>query len=319
MNRIVRSMMMAGTLTLGAMAADKQIVFIAGDRSHGSGEHEFNAGCLLLAKALNEQSGLGVHATVVRSDWPTKDRSVLEKADGVVIYCDASSAISGEWEYLDGLAQQGKGLMFMHYAVHPAKPDADRWQRHWVGATMEDNYSVNPHWVAKLQVDEDHPIARGLPKDFEAFDEFYYNMRFQEDREKVMDLVTAVPSRERMRRYINMWDWHGAEGMGKEQTLMWGVQRDDGGRGVGFVGGHYHKNWALDRFRTVVLNAIVWVSGMDVPEGGVKSLPVSEDQLNENLDIYPGQENPRLSLPDVAEVLAQDPAPIPTDREKKPE
>jgi len=32
------------------------ILFLAGERSHKSGEHEFNAGCQLLAKALNEQS-----------------------------------------------------------------------------------------------------------------------------------------------------------------------------------------------------------------------------------------------------------------------
>lgn len=319
MKRMMMSAWMAGSLAGAAMAAEKEIVFIAGDRSHASGEHEFRAGCLLLARALNEESGLDVRATVVGSDWPVKARGTLEQADAIVIYCDASSGIAGEWEFLDGLAKQGKGLMFMHYAVHPSKENADAWQRSWVGATMEDDFSVNPHWVAKLEVNQDHPIARGLPEDFEAFDEFYYNMRFQEDREAVLDLVTAVPTRDRMRRYINMWSWRGAEGMGKEQTLMWGVRRDDGGRGVGFVGGHYHKNWALDRFRTVVLNAIVWTAGMEVPEGGVKSSPVTEDELNENLDIYPGQENPRLSLPDVEAVLKEAPAPIPAEREKKPE
>jgi hypothetical protein len=32
------------------------------------------------------------------------------------------------------------------------------------------------------------------------------------------------------------------------------------------------------------LNAIVWVAGVDVPEQGVKSLPLTEDDLNANLD-----------------------------------
>ncbi|WP_353566694.1 ThuA domain-containing protein [Haloferula sargassicola] len=315
---MIISALLAGGLAGGAFAAEKEIVFIAGDRSHGSGEHEFRAGCLLLQKALNEESGLDLHATVVGSDWPAKQRGVLEKADAILIYCDASSGIAGEWEFIDGLAKQGKGLMFMHYAVHPSKENADAWQRHWVGATMEDDFSVNPHWVAELKVKPDHPIARGLSESFEGFDEFYYNMRFQEDRGAVLDLVTAVPTRERIRHYINMWNWRGAEGMGKEQTLMWGVQRDDGGRGVGFVGGHYHKNWAIDDFRTLVLNAIVWTAGMEVPEGGVKSSPVTEDELNENLDIYPGQENPRLTLPDVDAVRKEAPAPIPAEREKKP-
>ena len=47
----------------------KKIVFIAGSRSHSSGEHEFRAGCMLLAKALNEQSGLNIEAVVVGRDW----------------------------------------------------------------------------------------------------------------------------------------------------------------------------------------------------------------------------------------------------------
>ena len=66
--------------------------------------------------------------------------------------------------------------------------------------------------------------------------------------------------------------------------MLWAVERADGGRGVGFTGGHWHRNWANDDFRRVVLNAIVWTAGMDVPETGVKSEPVTEAQLNENLD-----------------------------------
>ena len=41
--------------------AKKKILFIAGPRSHGNGEHEFKAGCMLLAKCLNENTdGLNI-------------------------------------------------------------------------------------------------------------------------------------------------------------------------------------------------------------------------------------------------------------------
>ena len=40
---------------------------------------------------------------------------------------------------------------------------------------------------------------------------------------------------------------------------------EDGGRGIGFVGGHYHRNWAIDDFRKLVLNSIVWLARADVP------------------------------------------------------
>ena len=83
---------------------------------------------------------------------------------------------------------------------------------------------------------------------------------------------------------------------------MWGIERQDGGRGVGFTGGHYHRNWAIDDFRKIVLNAIVWVAGLDVPESGVTSQSLTEEDLNANLDEYP-TENPWIPLPNVEEFM----------------
>ena len=71
---------------------------------------------------------------------------------------------------------------------------------------------------------------------------------------------------------------------GRSETLMWAVEREDGGRGVGFTGGHWHRNWAIETHRRAVLNAMVWVAGGKVPEGGVTSEAVSEKELNANLD-----------------------------------
>ncbi|MEP4078198.1 ThuA domain-containing protein [Haloferula sp.] len=319
MKRLATILAMTAMTSMPAVCDEdtpKKIVFIAGAKSHSSGDHEFRAGCMLLAKALNEQSGLPVKAEVVGTKWG-KDKSVMDGVDAVVVYCDATKAIKNDLEFLDGLAKKGVGLMFMHYAVHPSAKVGEKYYRPWIGGAMENNWSVNPHWLAELKVMPDHEISEGVPETFESFDEFYYNMRFLEDRTKVLDLVTAIPERERMRKYINMWDWHGAEGMGKPQTLMWGREREDGGRGVGFTGGHYHRNWALDGFRTVVLNAIVWTAGMKVPEGGVKSDKVTEDALNENLDDY-GDKTNRIKLPDLEEIRKMPPAKIDPKREKRP-
>jgi hypothetical protein len=64
---------------------------------------------------------------------------------------------------------------------------------------------------------------------------------------------------------------------------MWCVERPDGGRGFGFTGGHYQKNWGDDNFRKVILNALRWVSKLDVPAQGVASA-VTVDDLALNLD-----------------------------------
>lgn len=293
----------------------KKIVFIAGNRSHASGDHEFNAGCMLLAKALNEQSGLPVEAVVVRADWK-KTPEVLNDADTVVIYADGTSGIGDQWEFLDGLAKKGVGMMFMHYAVHPKPEQGKKYYQPWIGGAMETKWSVNPHWFAEMKVNPDHPISNGVPESVEVLDELYYNMRFREDRENVQNLVTAVPTRERMRRYINLWNKHGVDGLNKEQTVMWGYERPTGGRGAGFTGGHYHHCWALDGVRTTVLNAIVWTAGMEVPEGGVKSDALTEDTFNENLDDY-GDKTRRLKLPNVDEWRKAEPAKIDEKREAK--
>ena len=72
---------------------------------------------------------------------------------------------------------------------------------------------------------------------------------------------------------------------------------EDGGRGIGFVGGHYHRNWAIDDFRKLVLNSIVWLARAEVPEGGVPSKPVTLEMLNANLDRPVSRTNPFNSPP----------------------
>ncbi len=294
--------------------AENHIVFLAGGRSHGPGEHEFYAGCSLLAKALAEQSGLDIRASVVKG-WP-KDEAVLDSAKAIVIYADGTSVVERGWEKMDALAKKGTGIVFMHYAVHPSAADGEKYYRPWIGGAFETDWSVNPHWVADLKALPNHPVSHGVPSSAEALDEFYYNIRFPKDRSTVLDLVTATPTRERMKRYINLWNEYGVEGLEKKQTLMWGIERADGGRGVGFTGGHYHRNWAIDGFRTLALNAIVWSAGMEVPKDGVKSKPLTEDELNANLDDK-GKEKPWLKLPQKGEFAAIPAAPVQTEREAK--
>ncbi|HEX3135475.1 MAG TPA: PVC-type heme-binding CxxCH protein, partial [Planctomycetota bacterium] len=314
-----RSLSLAGWTTVvlscaaPAFAAD-DIVFLAGGRSHGPGEHEFNAGCQLLAKALNEQSGLGVKATVV-SGWP-QDEKVLDGIKALVIYADGTSVVSKGWAKVDDLAKKGVGIMFMHYAVHPSPDDGEKYYRPWIGGAFEEGWSVNPHWVADLKALPNHPVSRGVSGTVQAYDEFYYHMRFPADRAKVLDLVTATPTRERVKKYINLWNEHGVAGLDQPQTLMWGIERADGGRGVGFTGGHYHRNWAVDGFRTLALNAIVWTAKMEVPKDGVKSKPISEDELNANLDAK-GANPPRLTVPKPGEFAAIPAAAVQTEREAK--
>src|SRR5262245_32794060 len=64
----------------------KKIVFLSGRQSHGYAQHEHYAGCMLLAKCLNE-SVPQVYAEVWKHAWPT-DPHAFDNAAAVIIYCD---------------------------------------------------------------------------------------------------------------------------------------------------------------------------------------------------------------------------------------
>ena len=77
---------------------------------------------------------------------------------------------------------------------------------------------------------------------------------------------------------------HIQEAKGRKEAVTWAVDRPDGGRGFGFTGGHFHKNWQSDPFRKVILNALCWIAKVEVPMSGIDSAPVSDEEINQNLD-----------------------------------
>lgn len=285
----------------------KKIILIAGQVSHPSGQHEFNAGTIILARALNEQSGLPLQVEVVHNGWP-KDESIFDGADAIIIYSDGNSKhpVVGHEAKMDKMIANGMGLMCMHYGVEvPAGEQGDYFKK-WIGGHYEAGVSTNPHWTADAKLDATHPIGNGVPG-FTANDEWYYNISFAKPK-TARDILTAVPTRERINRYIH-WTPGGEKGLGKKQTLMWAVERPDGGRGVGFTGGHWHRNWAINDFRRAVLNAIVWTAKGEVPKSGVESQAVTEEELNQNLDKKKKMEH--ISLP--ADSDLNQPAAAPVD------
>jgi hypothetical protein len=74
--------------------------------------------------------------------------------------------------------------------------------------------------------------------------------------------------------------------------LAWAYERPDGGRGFGCTGGHFHKNWGNDEFRKLMLNALVWTAGLEVPTKGISST-VTSQELEANLDPPPAARKPK--------------------------
>lgn len=265
----------------------KKIVFVAGNASHGYGSHEHYAGSRLLAAKLQQSMG-GYKAEVIQNGWP-KDESVFDGADCIVMYCDGGGGhfVNPHLEKMDALAKKGVGIVCIHYGVEvPKGPSGDKFLD-WIGGYFEMNYSVNPHWVAKYEKFPDHPISRGV-KPFEINDEWYYHMRFRPDMKGVTPILSAHPPKSTLDRpdgsHSGNPDVRKAIAAGEIQHMGWAAERDGGGRGFGFTGGHVHWNWGDPNFRKVMLNAIVWCAHGEVPTNGVGDTGVTLEDLEANQD-----------------------------------
>jgi type 1 glutamine amidotransferase len=270
-----------------AQAVDKKIVLIAGSISHGAGEHEFRAGCLLLQQWL--QSVPGITTAVYSNGWPDK-ADAFENASAIFIYCDGGDghpAIRPDrLKLLGDLMAKGVGLGCAHYAVEVPKDKGGPEFLKWIGGYFETYHSVNPHWDANFTELPQHPITHGV-KPFKIRDEWYYHMRFPEGMKGVTPILTAVPP-DSTRGKEGTNDAHGGnpevqKHKGEPEHVMWAIERPDGGRGFGLTGGHFHKNWGNENFRKTVLNAILWTAKVEVPASGIES-SVTQDELKQNLD-----------------------------------
>lgn len=269
--------------------AAKRLVMIAGTPSHGPGDHEFNAGVRLLAKCLATVKGLEL--TLFLNGYP-KDDAALDKADGILCFADGGGGHplirEQRLKRIGALMTKGVGLMCAHFAVEVPKDIGANEFREWIGGCYEHEFSCNPMWSPEFKTFPAHPVANGV-KPFSIRDEWYFNMRFRQDAEAITPILSAVPSdavRDGPYVYPRGPYKHIQEAKGRAETMMWSFDRADGGRGIGFTGGHIHRNWLDPNFRKVVLNALVWICKVDVPKEGVEST-VTEEDIRANLDPKP--------------------------------
>jgi len=272
---------------LTAVAADvpkRKIAMLPGPPSHGFGCHEHKAGLMLLARLLNDNVPT-VQATVIPEGWP-KDPKALDGVSAIVIDCDGGSIIRQHLGELDALMKKGVGLAVLHYATCVPKGKHGDAMLRWIGGYFETHWSVNPTWMADFKKLPEHPITRGV-RPFRIRDEWYYHMRFVPDMEGVTPILTAVPPDSTRKRPDGPYSNNPTvrSRMGMPEHVAWAYERPDGGgRGFGYTGNHFHWNWAHDDVRTLVLNALVWIAGAEVPPGGVRTKTPTIAELEANLD-----------------------------------
>jgi len=279
-----------GDAPKSATTVKKKIVFVAGRQSHGPGAHEHRAGCMLLADHLN-RSGLPVEAVVVTNGWP-EDSSVFDGASAVIIYADGGPHHPAlrQLNDLKAMAAKGVGIGCIHYAVEIPKGEPGDALKELIGGYFETDWSVNPHWDGDFKIPT-HEVTRGV-SDFKIRDEWYYHMRFRENMEGVTPILSDLPPVETLSRPDGLHSGNphvraAVTERKEKQHVMWAFERpkeSGGGRGFGFTGGHFHKNWQHDDHRRVVVNAAAWIAGIEIPESGVPSPTPTEEEMQANLD-----------------------------------
>ena len=266
---------------------ERHILFIAGDPSHGFGNHEHLGGSMLLAATI-EEADVGATTTVI-SGWP-EDESIFDDVHSVVIYSNGGPGhpIMDHLDSFQEVMGRGVGFVTLHYAVEVPPGEAGDRFLEWQGGYFETHWSVNPFWTADFTEYPPHPITNGV-EPFQIRDEWYYHMRFSDEMAGVAPILTDLPPAESLDRddgphsnnpYVREAVLENQE----EQHVAWAYERPNGGRSFGFTGGHYHWNWGHDQFRRVVANAIVWTTGLDIPENGLQFSPITALELAELTD-----------------------------------
>lgn len=284
---LASALAIVGSSTVKAEAKlPKKVVFIAGKKSHGPGEHEYEKSVKLLKVMLDHAQNIkGIKTEVCFNGWP-EDASTLDNADVIVVFADGSDFHEQDDplftdDHLSVIQKQmsrGCSLVLLHYSTFAPNKFADQFLE-WIGGYY-DYQSGAPDSTGKptpmsallketataAPVTPAHPISRGLVP-FTVHEEFYYHIHFKPSDNRFVPILN-VP----------------ITGIDDAQTVAWAVERKDGGRGFAYTGGHYYVNWENPTYRKMILNAIVWAAGLRIPKGGVESEYYTEEQVTKLLN-----------------------------------
>ena len=232
---------------------------------------------------------------VTEGAWP-EPWAGYDKPDTLVMYCDGYRAhmAKDHQDKIQALVDQGVGVACLHFGVEVEPEVLGSTFLDWIGGYFEIGWSVNPTWEATFDVFPDHPVSQGV-KPFTIYDEWYYHMRFQPEMENVTPILSSLPPLETLTSRAHVQNRGSNPTVlaevteGKPQVVAWVYERPEGGRGFGFTGGHFHQNWKQDDFRKVVLNALYWTAGGEIPAEGIASRTPTELDMELNQD-YPKRE-----------------------------
>ena len=258
---LVLALFLIACLALPASAADAakaKVLFIGKDPDHPYGAHMYMHTCGVLAKCVELTPGI---ETVVSNGWP-KDPAVLAGVKAIVVYTNPAAEFlldGAHGDQVEKLLKSGVGLVTIHWASSVNKNNFERLGPRWLsylGGTWVSNVGLSAGASTLKQLAPDHPICRGW-KEYTISDEYYMNPTIG-DKATPMLQVT--------------------EKGGKAVIVGWAFERENGGRSFGTTLGHPYKNFQIEPFRRMIVNAILWSAHVAVPKDGAP-VGLSEEEL----------------------------------------
>lgn len=233
-------------------APPKQLLLISdAPDGHPWNTHEFRAGMRILHKLLADVPGLEVTTADAKED--SRDiPQLVDAADGVVLFVTQGSQwVGSDPERLaafERLAERKGGISALHWAVGAKDPQyIDVAKNLWGGCHggPDRKYVVDQR---TLEPNREHPITMGL-EPLTIRDEWYYSLKFASEGNVTPLWTTTIDD--------------------EPQAVSWAWERPNGGRSFGFVGLHFHENWAEETYRRFVSRGVLWSLGLEEPQGGL--------------------------------------------------
>lgn len=243
---------------LAAGTQDKTVVLVGGPHTEGPGRHEYENGVRALGRLLESAPGSPrLRVRSYPSGWPD-DVHAFDAVDTVVLYFDGHDQHPlrdpERRRQFDKLMQRGVGLVALHQASTVPQSD-DLGLQAWLGATRRGLFDRSTQWARLRPVTSPHPVLQGIDP-FSYRDEFYPTLEFSPGVVSVMQADLHPQFREGQ----NLLD-----GRSETATVAWAFTRRDRGRSFGFTGAHFLSALDQPMLRTLLLNAIQWTAGDDVP------------------------------------------------------
>lgn len=225
---------------------------------HPVGTHEYMRGQRILKQILERVPGLTVEIAQADDPWPAGPE-LIAKADGVVLFVSEGakwiSADPRRYEAFTQLAARGGGFSVIHWGSGTKDAKNIEPFTRLFGACHggpDRKYKFTEFDVTLPT--PDHPICSGV-KPLHLNEEFYFALKRSTLADSKLTPLAEITLDEATTPESRM--------------VSWAYERPDGGRGFGFTGLHYHKNWEREEFRRLVTQGVLWTIKQPLPEAGL--------------------------------------------------